>query len=137
MIDKELGLKEFYQIYIYFKNKSKSFLPAAYVRTVNKTSKILPLLRERYTHEIKMTFFRKLHVNAQLSEACNDNLWVLQLKHNITNVFDEFIEIKIPFEDLSINPGETLEFMVIQSGLGVVDDFIPKDTLLALTRPKK
>ena len=46
-----------------------------------------------------------------------------------------FVEIKIPFADLGIQKGESLEFFVIRGELGLVDKFYPRDTLLSVTRP--
>lgn len=137
IIDKELGFKDFYQIYVYFKNKSSVELPKSNIRTLNKTEDILPLVKEKYSNEIRMTFFRKLQFSGELATANTDNLWFRQLKNNIESVFDEFVEVKIPFDNINIKPGETLEFFVIQGTLGVIDDFFPRDSLLSVTRPEQ
>lgn len=136
IIDKEIGFKDFHEILIYFKNVSNSFAHSANIRGVNKTETILPLLKERYTHEIKMTYFRKLEISPQLVYATKDNLWCLQLKHSIEHKLNDFIEIKIPFDDLGIKAGETAEFFVVRGALGLVDKFYPRDSLLSVTRPK-
>lgn len=135
ILDEKNGFKDFYQIYIYFKNRNYGPGFGANIRTINKTDSILPLLKEKYTHEVKMTFFRKLNFNAQLAEANKDNLWIMQLKNNIHHVFGDFIEIKIPFDDLYIKKNDTLDFFVIQGALGLVDDFFPRDSFLSVTRP--
>jgi hypothetical protein len=102
---------------------------------VNKTETILPLLKENYNSEVKLTLFKNYHFNAQLSQATKDNLWVLQIKNNIEHIFKDFIEIKIPFEDLRIKNGEVVEFIIIQGPLGIVDDFHPQNSLLSVLRP--
>lgn len=135
IIDKEIGFKDFHQIYMYFKNSSDNYSTPANIRAICKTETIMPLLKDKYTHEIKMTFFRKLDFNPQLAYSNKDNLWILQMKHNIEYLFDEFIEIKIPFEDINIKPGETLEFFIIRGALGLIDKFYPRDSLLSVTRP--
>ena len=96
----------------------------------------MPLLKESFNSEIKLTLFRNFHFNAQLAQSIKDNLWVLQLKNNIDYVFSDFLEVKIPFDDLRIQPGERVEFFVVQGPLGLTDDFYPQNTLLPVVRPE-
>ncbi len=135
VIDEEIGFKDFHQIYIYFKNASTQNPPVANIRTISKTENVMPLLKERFTDEVKMTFFRKLDFPAQFAKANYDNLWILQIKHGIEAVYKDFVEIKIPFNDLNIQKGETAEFFIVRAELGLVDKFYPRDTLLSVTRP--
>ena len=137
ILDKDKGFKDFNQIYIYFKNKSESHYFASPIRTINKTETIIPLLREPYNSEVKLTLFKNFYFNAQLSHATRDNLWVLQLKNGIEHVFEDFMEMKIPFSDLRVDEGEMVEFFIIQGPLGIVDDFYPQNSLLPVIRPKK
>ena len=135
ILDEQNGFKDFHQIYIYFKNENILQQMGANIRTINKTDSILPLLKEKYTHEVKMTFFKQFNFSAQIAEANRDNLWTIRLRNNIHHVIDDFIEIKIPFEDLGIKKGDNLQFFIIQGSLGLVDDFFPRDALLSVTRP--
>ena len=135
VIDEEIGFKDFHQIYIYFKNASTQNPPVANIRTISKTENVMPLLKERFTNEAKMTFFRKLDFPAQFAKANYDNLWILQIKHGIETIYKDFVEIKIPFNDLGVQKGETLEFFIVRAELGLVDKFYPRDTLLSVTRP--
>ncbi len=137
ILDKENGFKDFNQIYIYFKNHSEPHLPSSPIRTVNKTDTLLPLLRESYNSEVKLTLFKNFYFNAQLSQAIRDNLWVLQLKNNIEHVFNDYLEIRIPFEDLRVDGNEMVEFFIIQGPLGIVDDFYPQNSFLPVIRPQK
>lgn len=137
ILDKENGFKDFNQIYIYFKNRTETSLHSAPIRTVNKTETIIPLLREPYNCEVKLTLFKNFHFNAQLAHATRDNLWVLQLKNGIEHVFEDYMEVKIPFNDLRVNENELVEFFVIQGPLGIVDDFYPQNSLLPVVRPQK
>lgn len=134
ILDKDKGFKDFNQIYVYFKNKSDTF--ASPIRTISKTETIIPLLREPYNNEIKLTLFKNFYFNAQLAQATRDNLWVLQLKNGIEHVFEDFLEVKIPFEDLRVAQNDMLEFFIIQGPLGIVDDFYPQNSLLSVIRPK-
>lgn len=135
ILDKDNGFKDFNQVYIYFKNKTDSHLYSAPIRTVNKTNNIIPILRESYNSEVKLTFFKNFHFDAQLAQATHDNLWVLQLKNGIEHVFEDYMEIKIPFSDLRVNEGESVDFFIIQGPLGIVDDFYPQNSLLPVVRP--
>jgi len=134
-VDKEQGFKDFNQIYIYFKNNLNKDIYSSPVRTVCKTDTILPLLAESFNSEIKLTLFKNFHFNPQLTQAISNNLWALQLKNNIEYVFSDFLEVKIPFDDLRVEAGESIEFFVIQGPLGITDDFYPQNTLLPVERP--
>ena len=136
-MDKETGFKDFNQIYIYFKNYSENHMYASPIRTVNKTETIIPLLKEAYNSEIKITMFKNFHFTSQLALATKDNLWVLQLKNNIEHVFEDFLEVRIPFDDIRVNPDDMVEFFIIQGPLGIVDDFYPQNSLLPVVRPQK
>ena len=122
---------------IYFKNKHDSHYFASPIRTINKTETIIPLLREQYNSEVKLTLFKDFYFNAQLAHATRDNLWVIQLKNGIEHVFEDFLEMKIPFKDLRVEEGDLLEFFIIQGPLGIVDDFYPQNSLLPVIRPQK
>ena len=60
---------------------------------------------------------------------------MLQIQNGIEYVFEDFLEVKIPFDDLKIKEGETVEFFVIQGPMGVIDDFYPQNALLPVMRP--
>ena len=79
--------------------------------------------------------FKDYHFDAQLVQAARDNIWVLQIQNGIDYVFEDFLEVKIPFDDLKIKEGETVEFFIIQGPFGVIDDFYPQNALLPITRP--
>ena len=52
----------------------------------------------------------------------------------IKMVYDDVIDIKIPFEDLGIERNDVLEFFFATSDNGIKDTYIPQDALLALRR---
>ena len=135
ILDKNNGFKDFNQIYIYFKNRTESNLHSSSIRMVNKTENVMPLLKERYNSEVKITLFKSYHFTAQLSNAIKDDLWMLQIKNEIDYVFEDFLELKIPFSDLRLKDGEVAEFFVVQGPLGIVDDFYPQNSLLSVIKP--
>lgn len=134
--DKEIGFKDLNQIYIYFKNRSNTSYNESTIRMVSKTENILPILKDTYNSEIKLTLFRNYHFNAQLVQACKDNLWVLQMKNHVDHVFKDFLEVRIPFDDLRIAKGEMVEFFIIEGPLGITDNVYPQNSLLPVVRPE-
>ena len=135
ILDKDNGFKDFNQIYIYFKNSPNAMYYSAPIRVVNKNESIIPIIRETYNSEVKLTLFKNFKFNALLAHAIRDNLWVLQIKNNIEQVFEDFLEVKIPFEDLRVSKGEMIEFFIIQGPVGIIDDFYPQNSLLQVIRP--
>ena len=135
ILDKDNGFKDFNQIYIYFKNSPNAMYYSAPIRVVNKNESIIPIIRETYNSEVKLTLFKNFKFNALLAHAIRDNLWVLQIKNNIEQVFEDFLEIKIPFEDLRVSKGEMIEFFIIQGPVGIIEDFYPQNSLLQVVRP--
>ena len=135
ILDKDNGFKDFNQIYIYFKNSPNAMYYSAPIRVVNKNESIIPIIRETYNSEVKLTLFKNFKFNALLAHAIRDNLWVLQIKNNIEQVFEDFLEVKIPFEDLRVSKGEMIEFFIIQGPVGIIDDFYPQNSLLQVVRP--
>ena len=131
--DKETGFKELYNVYIYFRNKPSGDA-LAHIRTINRTDSVLPLLKEMYSSELRLTFFKNFYFNSVLSHANRDNLWVYQLKSNVEFVFRDFVEVKIPFDDIRAIKDTSVEFFVIQSQSGLVDAFYPQNSLLSVVR---
>lgn len=62
-------------------------------------------------------------------------MWVLEMSKSIEAVYDEVLDLKIPFDILGIKSGETLEFLFINANYGVKDFYIPNETVLSVTRP--
>ncbi len=135
LLDKDNGYQGFNQIYMYFKNNSDRKFHNAPIRVVNKTESVIPIIKERYNSEVKLTIVKNIHLAAQLAQASRDSLWVLQLNNKIEYVMEDFLEIKIPFDDLRVEEGDSVEFFVIQGPLGLVDDFYPQNSLLPVLRP--
>ena len=63
-------------------------------------------------------------------------MWVLEPKgKSIVSVYDEVLDIKIPFEILDIKTGENMEFIFVNANFGIKDFYIPNEILLKLKRP--
>ena len=107
---------------------------AAHIRTINRTEAVLPMLKEMYSTEVRLSFFKNFYFNSILSHANQDNLWIYQLQNNIKFVFKDFVEVKIPFDDIGVARDSAVEFFVIQSQSGLVDAFYPQNSLLSVVR---
>ncbi len=135
-LDSAGNFKTIYQIYIYFKAYNDHSLYTSPIRTVNKPDSIYPILKDSYTHEVKLTLFKDLNLPIRLAKATSNNLWVAQLNNNMRFAYDEIIEIAVPFDDLNIKYGEKVDFFIINGTLGQTEEVYPQDLLLSLERPQ-
>ena len=67
-------------------------------------------------------------------KAIPNNLWTIASSKNITAVYDNVVDIKIPFETIEIDDGDTLEFLFINANFGLIDFYIPNEMLLSVKR---
>ena len=71
----------------------------------------------------------------RLIKAIPGDMWVLDSERSIQTAYDEVLDLKIPFDLLDINSGETLEFLFVNANYGVKDFYIPNEMVLSVTRP--
>ncbi len=136
ILDLKGNFKSIYQIYVYFKCYNEHSAYTAPIRTVNKPDYIFPILKDGYTHEIKVTLFKDGFYPLQFSKAIKDNLWVLKLNNDVNYAYYDVVEMSIPFNELCIKPGEKVDFFIINGTLGQTEEVYPQDLLLSLQRPK-
>lgn len=135
VLDAKGHFKSVYQIYIYLKTYNDHSLHTSPIRTVNKPDYIFPILKDGYTNEIKITFYKETPFPLQFSYAIKDNLWAQQLSNDVKYAYDDIIEVSIPFKDLKVKPGEKLDFFIINGALGQTEEVYPQDLLLSIKRP--
>ena len=70
----------------------------------------------------------------RLVEAIPNNLWAIKNSKNIKAVYDKFVDISIPFEDIGIAKDEVLEFVFINANFGVKNFYVPNEMLLTIKR---
>ena len=70
----------------------------------------------------------------RLVRAIPNNLWAITTSKNITAIYDKVIDVSIPFDNLGVGHGETLEFLFVNANYGVKDYFVPNDMLLTIKR---
>lgn len=132
---KEFGTKNdrIFNLYVYFKNGfAKEFSPC---RTLTGSKNISALLKNEYSHELMMTFHKGKLLQIFFSTASGNKLWSLALTNGIKCVFDETAEIKIPFDDLNITPGERIDFFVVAASCTKADNIYPQDFPISVGRP--
>lgn len=126
-------LNRTYQMYVYTRNADRKHSLAP-IRLINKTENVLPVTKEKFHNEIQLAIHAGELRLVRLIKAIPNSLWVIQNPREIVSVFDKVIDIKIPFDNLDIKHGETLEFVFVNANIGVNDVFIPNEMLLNVKR---
>jgi len=133
----QTGGEQIYQVYIYIKTNKDEFQYTAPVRPLNKTENVCTLIKNAYSHEIKLTFMQDKTFPLFFAKAIKNNLWVMDKNNSIEYIYDEVIEMKIPFDDLGVNPDEKIDFFIINGTFGRVEDVYPQDLWLTVKRPQR
>ena len=128
--------EQIYQIYVYIRTHKDDVQNTAPVRPLNKNENVCSLLKNGYTHELKLTFMQDRQFPPCLSKAVKNNLWVINMNSSAECVYDDSIKVKIPFDDLDVSCGEKIDFFIINSTFGRTDHVYPKDVWLTIKRPE-
>lgn len=126
--------KRTYQMYIYTR-KASHRQDLSPVRLINKTKNITPVSMEKFHNEIQIAIRNNKLQLLRIIKAIPGDMWVLEMSKSIEAVYDEVLDLKIPFDILGIKSDETLEFLFINANYGVKDFYIPNETVLSVTRP--
>lgn len=129
--------EQIYQVYIYIKTNKDEFQHTAPVRPLNKTENVCNLIKNGYTHEIKLTFMQDKQFPLFFSKAVKNNLWVMNKNHSVEFIYDDVIEMKIPFDDIDVKSGEKIDFFIINGTFGRIEEVYPQDLWLTIKRPEK
>ena len=121
------------QFYIYTRNASK-IGNRAYIRLISKTDNPYPLLVEKFEHELTLTLIKDTLYPPRLTAVLHPNIWTLDNPEGIKIVYEDVIDICIPFDKLGIETGETVEFFMANTDSGVKNTYIPQEILLSMLR---
>lgn len=121
------------QFYIYTRNATR-IGNRAYIRLISKTDNPYPILLEKFEHEITLTLISDTLYPPRLTAVLHPNMWTLDNPEDIRIVYEDVIDISIPFEKLGIQSGETVEFFLANTDSGVKNTYIPQEILLSMTR---
>ena len=133
-IQKEkLVTKQVNQMYVYMRNKERkqSLSP---IRIIQKTENILPISKEKFHNELQISIYEGEINLVRLVKAIPNNLWTIASSKNIKAVYEKYVDVSIPFDEIGINKGETLEFMFVNANFGIKEYEIPNEMLLTIKR---
>ena len=136
-VNKDTGNKNFperiNQFYIYTRNASR-LNERANIRLICKTDNPYPVLMEKFEHELALTIVKDVLYPPRLASVLHSDIWTLDNPEGINTVFNDVIDICIPFEKLGIQYGETVEFFMANTDSGVKNTYIPQEILFSMTR---
>lgn len=121
------------QFYIYMRNAT-SIKNRAYIRLISKTDNPYPILREKFDTEFTLTLFKDTLYPPRLTSCLHPNMWTLANPEGVNIVYNDVIDVKIPFDILGVQHGETVEFFMANTDSGVKNTYIPQEILLSMTR---
>lgn len=124
-----------YQMYIYLRRSGRTQALSP-IRLINKSENVAPISMEKFHNEIQISIRDNELRFLRLVKAIAGDMWVLENYKSMEVVYDEVLDLKIPFEALEIEPGETLEFLFINANHGMTDFYIPNEMVLSIQRPK-
>ncbi len=122
------------QIMLYFQgfNNNPSI---SYVR-VRQTKDYVPnVLRYAYSHEIEIPILCGKVLMPVFSKSMENLLWEIIINHDIKFVYNQVIEMAIPFDDLNIKSGDKVNLTILTGKSSVVDEIITKDRPISFIRP--
>lgn len=123
-----------YQMYIYLRKAGRQQVLSP-VRLINKTQNVSPISFEKFHNEIQLAIRDDELRFMRLIKAMPGDIWILDNPKTIETAYKDVLDLKIPFDLLEIDNGETLEFLFINANFGMTDFFIPNEMVLSVTRP--
>ena len=122
-------------MYIYLRRSGRTQALSP-IRLINKSDNVAPISMEKFHNEIQISIRDNELRFLRLVKAIAGDMWVLENYKSMEVVYDEVLDLKIPFEALEIEPGETLEFLFINANHGMTDFYVPNEMVLSIQRPK-
>lgn len=123
-----------HQIYVYMKNPNRQ-QAWSNVRLICKDENISPVMKEKFHNELRISMMDKKLYPVRFTKAIDNNLWAIRDSERIQIVYNNVIDIAIPFEELDIRIGETMQFFFANTNFGIKDGFSPHDIMLSIKRP--
>lgn len=132
--DKFTSEGNFYQIYIYIKNRSYMKSAKGRIRLVMRPETIYPILSDTFSHEIKLTFTGNKLFPVEIAYSDKDSMWFSTLSNNVKYQLANVLEIQIPFEDINFGINDIIDFVIIDGSLGKGSGVYPRDMFLTAER---
>ena len=129
----ETVLNSVYQMYVYTRNQSRKQILSP-IRIIQKAESLMPISKEKFHNEIQISIYENEINLLRLVKAIPNNLWAISTAKNIKAVYDNVVDVSIPFDDIGIEKGDTMEFFFVSANFGVKDYFVPNEMLLTIKR---
>ena len=121
------------QFYIYTRNASRVG-NRAHIRLISRTDNPYPILIEKFEHELTITLVKDTLYPLRMTSALHSDIWTLDNPDGINMIYKDVIDIRIPFEKLGIDIGESVEFFMANTDSAVRNTYLPQEILLSLNR---
>ena len=121
------------QFYIYMRNATR-FSDRAHIRLISKTDNPYPILTEKFEHELTLTLVKDTLYPPRLTAVLHPDMWTLDNPDGIKIVYEDVIDVSIPFDKIGVKEGETVEFFLANTDSGVKNTYIPQEILLSMVR---
>lgn len=123
-----------HQMYIYMRNGDKVQILSP-VRLINKTENVSPIMHEKFHNELRISMMDKKLYPIRFTKSIKSDLWAIQDTTNLKIIFDNVIDVCIPFDILGVDHGDKLEFFFANTNFGIKDAFSPQDIMINIQRP--
>lgn len=121
-----------YEIYIYAYNPNKQRANSnVMIRT--PADNCPETFKYRYAYELHI-YSCNGHGELKFSEAINDGLWKVKEKTKTKMAVGSVVELSIPFEELNVNQGEDINFVVVISKSNILHEIAPEVDTLSVKR---
>ncbi|MEI8377651.1 MAG: glycoside hydrolase family 57 protein [bacterium] len=122
------------QIMLYFQGMNNN-PTTSYVRLRQTKDYLNNVMRYAYSHEIEVPLINGGVFPVVFSKSMENLLWEIIINHDINFVYNQVVEIKIPFNNLNIKSGEKINMTVLTGKSNIVDEIITKDRPITFIRP--
>ncbi|MBQ9688038.1 hypothetical protein IJV79_00215, partial [bacterium] len=122
-----------HQLYIYLRNPSRKQAQSS-VRLICKDENVSPVMKELFHNELRVSMMDKKLYPIRFTKAIDNNLWAIQDSKRVQVIYKDVIDISIPFEELDVRIGETMQFFFANTNFGIKDAFSPQDIMLSIKR---
>ena len=124
----------FYQIYVYIKNRSLTKSAEGKIRLVMRPEELTPILKESFSHEIKITFSNNKSFPVQVAYSNKDGIWLSTLSNKVKCVVENVVEVEIPLCDIGLKDSESADFIVIDGVMGRGIGSYPRDMFITVKK---
>lgn len=134
-LDEDLNHHDVNQILTFMRNCDRK-INTSNISLVHRSENVFPILQESFSRGLSLAFSGKEMMPITFARAIQGNMWILEENHQIKIAFDNVVDISIPFDNIGIDYGETLEFFFVTSRHSIVESFTPQNVFLIVQRPR-